>query len=65
MTEEIRRLPEVNIINIYATTNPMNTVRISRSAFRMADRGNVEHVFVYQQKRSGARKFDGKRYKIY
>lgn len=65
VTEEIRRLPEVNIINIYATTNPMNTVRISRSAFRMADRGNVEHVFVYQQKRSGARKFDGKRYKIY
>lgn len=65
VSEEIRRLPQVNIVNIYATTNPMNTIRISRSAFRMADRGNIDHVFVYQQKRSGMRKFDGKGHKIY
>lgn len=65
VTEEMRSLPKVNRVNIYATTNPMNTVRIARSAFRMADRGNIEHVFVYQQKRSGARRFDKEGNKIY
>lgn len=65
ITEEIRRLPQVNRVNIYATTNPMNTVRISRSVFMMADRGNVAHVFVYPQKRNRDRKFYGDGYKIY
>lgn len=65
VSEEIRKLPQVYIVNIYATTNPMNTVRIIRSTFKMADRGNIQHVFVYQQKRSGMRRFDGKGHKIY
>ena len=65
VSEEIRKLPQVYIVNIYATTNPMNTVRIIRSTFKMADRGNIQHVFVYQQKRSGIRRFDGKGHKIY
>lgn len=65
VSEEIRKLPQVYIVNVYATTNPMNTVRIIRSTFKMADRGNIQHVFVYQQKRSGMRRFDGKGHKIY
>lgn len=65
ISEEIRKLPQVFIVNIYATTNPKNTVQIIRSTFKMADRGNVEHVFVYQQENSGIRKFDSKGHKIY
>lgn len=65
ISEEIRKLPQVSIVNIYATTNPMNTVQIIRSTFKMADRGNVEHVFVYQQDSSGKRRFNKEGYKIY
>lgn len=65
ISEEIRKLPQVSIVNIYATTNPKNTVEIIRSTFKMADRGNVEHVFVYQQGSSGKRKFNEEGYKIY
>lgn len=65
ITEELRNLPHVSVVNVYATTNPMNTLRIARAAFRMADRGNIDHVVVYQQNRSGIRKFAGKGYKVY
>ena len=65
VSEEVRKFPTVSRVNIYATTNPMNTVRIIHSTFKMADRGNIQQVFVYQQKSSGMRKFDGKGHKIY
>lgn len=57
ISEEIRKLPQINRINIYATTNPMNTLRIIRTTFKMADRGNVDHIFVYQQENKGIRVF--------
>ena len=65
VSEEIRKLPQVYRINIYATTNPMNTLHIIRSTFKMANRGNIGHVFVYQQNGSGMRKFNKKGHKIY
>ena len=65
ISEEIRKLPQVSIVNIYATTNPKNTVQIILSTFKMADRGNVEHVFVYQQENSGKRRFNKEGHKIY
>ncbi len=65
ISEEIRRLPQVSIVNIYATTNPRNMVQIIRSTFKMADRGNVEHVFVYQQDSRGKRRFNEEGHKIY
>lgn len=65
ISEEIRKLPQINRINIYATTNPMNTLRIIRTTFKMADRGNIDHIFVYQQKNKGIRVFCEKGYKIY
>lgn len=34
ISEEIRRLPQVSIVNIYATTNPRNMVQIIRSTFK-------------------------------
>lgn len=65
ISEEIRKLPQINRINIYATTNPMNTLRIIRAVFKMADRGNIDHIFVYQQENKGIRVFCEKGYKIY
>lgn len=65
ISEEIRKLPQINRINIYATTNPMNTLRIIRTVFKMADRGNIDHIFVYQQENKGIRVFCEKGYKIY
>ncbi|MBM6832651.1 hypothetical protein [Megamonas hypermegale] len=65
ISEEIRKLPQINRINIYATTNPMNTLRIIRTTFKMADRGNIDHIFVYQQENKGIRVFCEKGYKIY
>lgn len=43
----------------------MNTLRIIRTTFKMADRGNVDHIFVYQQENKGIRVFCEKGYKIY
>lgn len=65
ISEEIRKLPQINRINIYATTNPMNRLRIIRTVFKMADRGNIDHIFVYQQENKGIRVFCEKGYKIY
>ena len=62
---EVRAFPDGVRVNIYATTNPMNTMHIARRVFRMANRGNVKHIFVYQQMRTEERNFETKGYKIY
>lgn len=62
---KVRNLPGGVRVNVYATTNPMNTMYIAKSAFRMADRGNVKHLYVYQQKKTGKRVFESKGHKIY
>jgi hypothetical protein len=60
---ETRGLPSGVTLNVYATTNPKNTLNIARRVFTMADRGNVSHVLVFQQRRDGERLFErnGKR----
>ena len=65
VVEIVRRLPEIENINIFATTNPMNNLRIARDAFYLADRGNIKHLYVYQQGKENDRKFEEKGYKIY
>lgn len=52
------------VINVYATTNPMNTLHVARNAFASADRGNIKHLYVYQQSNSEPRNFLSF-YKIY
>jgi hypothetical protein len=59
---EINRIP---IMNVYATTNPMNTEHIAKRVFALGDRGNVKHLYVYQQGRNVKRTFEPKGYKIY
>lgn len=65
VSSEIRNLPEDIIVNLFATLNPMNSLYISRGAFAMADRGNIKHLYVYQQSSKTGRRFDERRKKIY
>lgn len=60
-----RELPNDCTVNVFATTNPKNTVHIARRAFMLAERGNIAHLYVFQQKKSTKRSFEYKRYKIY
>ena len=62
---EVRAFSDGVRVNVYATTNPMNTMHIARRVFRMTNRGNVKHLYVYQQMQSGNRNFETKGYKIY
>lgn len=48
----VRDLPDGVKINIFATTNPKNTMYIAKNAFNMADRGNVNNLIVFQQSNS-------------
>lgn len=53
------------IINIYATTNPLNTKHIAKRAFGLGNRGNVEHLYVFQQRKDGIRRFEEKGKKVF
>lgn len=44
---EVRKLPQGITINIFATTNPMNTVNIVRRVFVTGDRGNIKRLYVF------------------
>lgn len=44
-------------VNVYATTNPLNTKHIAKRAFGLGERGNVEHLYVFQQSKNGRRRF--------
>lgn len=59
VTNEVRNLPtKVKNINIYATTNAYNTMKIAQNAFKLGGRSNLNLVTVFQQKRTGNRKFE-------
>ncbi len=62
---ETRKLPAEITLNVYTTTNPKNTMNIARRAFTMADRGNISHVYVFQQRCDGVRLFEDKGKKLY
>lgn len=58
---EVRNLSTtVNAINIYSTTNPKHTVKIAQDVFKLAERGNIKKLVVYQQSKDGIRKFGDK-----
>lgn len=61
----IRGLREKASVNIYATTNPKNTMHIAKRAFGLGDRGNIEHLYVFQQSKDGRRCFEKKGRKIF
>ena len=61
----VRNLKGRVVVNVYATTNPMNTKHIAKRAFGLGERGNVEHLYVFQQSNAGIRRFENKGKKIY
>ena len=61
----VRGLKGKVLVNIYATTNPLNTKHIAKRAFGLGERGNVEHLYVFQQSKDGRRRFEEKGRKIY
>lgn len=62
---EVRHLDNGVKVNVYATTNPMNTYNIAKRVFTNATRGNVAELYVYQQESSKDRLFGNKGKKIY
>ena len=60
-----RKIERGASVNVFATTNPMNTLHIASRAFALADRGNLAHLYVFQQKDSADRLFELKRHKVY
>jgi hypothetical protein len=61
----IRGLADKVLVNVYATTNPMNTKHIATRVFGLGERGNVEHLYVFQQSKDGRRRFEEKGRKIF
>jgi len=61
----IRSINRIQRLNIYATTNPMNTKHLASRVFALGDRGNIEHLYVFQQDDKGLRSFKPKGHKIY
>lgn len=61
----VRHLPDSVTVNIFATTNPVNTRYIAQNTFQLANRGNIECLYVYQQSSVGNRNFESRGYKIY
>lgn len=62
---EVRMLENGVIVNVFATTNPMNTINIASRVFKNADHGNIDSLYVYKQKNIGGREFESKGKKIY
>lgn len=62
---EVRKLPQDITVNIFATTNPMNTIHIVRRVFITGNRGNIKRLYVFQQNRTGKRIFNSKGKKIF
>lgn len=61
----VRHLPDSVTVNIFATTNPVNTRYIAQNTFQLANRDNIECLYVYQQSSVGNRNFESKGHKIY
>ncbi len=63
VVKEIRALPKGVLINIFATTHAQHNYEIVEQSLKLADRGNIAEVFVYQQDRQSYRNFS-ERYKV-
>ena len=67
VVNEVRNLPSnIKKVNVFATTNPQNTMNIASSAFKVGERGNLDKVIVFQQKQTGnPRRFEKKGKVVY
>lgn len=62
IAEELEKLPsELEVINLYATTNPKHLKEFTEKILKKSGRGNIKIIRVYQQDGFGKRKFGKKR----
>lgn len=61
----LNKYKQITVVNVYATTNPKNTLYIARQVFGAVGRGNVMHLYVFQQNKDEKRTFGKEGYKIY
>lgn len=61
----VRQKRSVPRLNVFATTNPMNSKQIAMSVFAQGGRGNVAHLYVFQQESKENRVFSKRGRKIY
>ena len=50
----IRSQAERITVNVFATTNPKNSLHIAKRVFKAASRANVSHLYVFQQNKNKA-----------
>ena len=62
---QVRKLNRIPVMNVFASTNPLNTENIAKRVFALGDRGNIVHLYVFQQNKTGNRLFKTRGYKIY
>ena len=66
IVDEVRKLPKKTIVvNVFPTTNAKRTKKIGGDVFKLADRGNIKKLVVFQQSNKGKRKFEEKGNVIY
>lgn len=65
MINYVRGLNDKVVINVFSTTSPFNTLHIAKRVFGLGERGNIEHLYVFQQSKDGARHFEENGRKIY
>lgn len=61
----IKKYKRIQNLNIYATTNPKNTLNITRRVFGSVERGNIVHLYVFQQENDGERMFENTGHKVF
>lgn len=59
IVDEVRKLPKKTmVVNVFPTTNAKHTKKIVGDVFKLADRGNIKKLVVFQQSNKGKRKFE-------
>ena len=58
VTEAVRDLPDGVTVNLFASTNALNSKNIAKRAFSLWERGNVVHLYVFQQRKDCGREFE-------
>ncbi len=66
IVDEVRKLPRgMTTVNVFPTTNAKHTKQIAGDAFKLAGRGNIKKLVVFQQSDKGTRRFKSKGKVIY
>jgi hypothetical protein len=66
ITTIVRGLPScIKEINVFGTLNPYHVYHIVKEVFNTGGRDSIRHLYVYDQRPDGIRKFKDKKYKVF